>query len=645
MSPTESHQHPASSTSSHEDRVDAPAKERNWSNADVIRQVEFYFSDANLPTDAHLLAKCDGQQNLPVSIRSICGFPRMRKYRPYTEVVEALKFSTKLEVVDDKAIRRRDPLRLPLKVEPEKKEVARREALAQGGMTKGLLKPTGFEEYYTDPPITPETYEQERDIYDPEQYTFGDRIERAVQRYMARRTLHEDTARIFNGWMKFGGIEQRPRISGQLSKEDLEDLTAEDIAERMATHWCFEDISDGYKFIVDFEGVAMAFLSSYAPAYLSTDVESPAKIEKATNILRNFYNYLLTHDVAPDWKDFIYAARALCTRASIELTGIYHLRGMLRGPFNTACSILFGTDRDALAADEGTDWEDEFRFKPAYSDEVARVIIKTAIAAQGTEAQLAAVAKNRKLEFTVVDEKTIGLEVVSIIPPDPEVHDLYARHELSGTQLPPLGKVVLKPWLEPDFVEYDLPANLRTTDPSHPDYLPNETYTLWLEDDILQHFHVSPLTTHRPTQPPPRPAHGEESESESLPEPAYVGHTELVGTKLIATLKKLCVMKGPEAGALSNHVENDEAEEIWFLDSLKKLCPSFYTVLPNELMRGYKAPAPHRKLLEAFGLTVDQVDDNGVIRETPLGGGGDGGNASDNMDEVDSENDAAKAWD
>ncbi|KAL9088919.1 MAG: hypothetical protein Q9165_005976 [Trypethelium subeluteriae] len=645
MPPPENDQQPESSVLPHEDRTDVPAKERSWSNADVIRQVEFYFSDANLPTDSHLLGKCGGHENIPVSIRSICGFPRMRKYRPYTEVVEALKLSTKLEVIDGKFIRRRTPLTLPLKVEPKQKEVNRREALAQEGVTKGSFKPTGFEEYYTDPPITPETYEQEREIYDQEQNVFSDRIERAVQRYMARRTFREDTARIFNGWMKFGGIEQRPRISGQLSKDDMEDLTAEDIAERMATHWCFEDIGDEYKFIIDFEGVAMAFFSSYAPAYLSTDLESPPKIDKATNILRNFYNYLLTHDVAPDWKDSINAARALCTRACIELTGIYHLRGMLRGSFNTACSILFGSDRDKMDAGKAAEWGDDFRFKPAYLDEVARIIVKTAIAAQGTEAQFAAVEENKELEFTVVDEKTLGLEVVSIIPADPEVHDLYAHHELSGAQLLPLGKVVLKPWLEPDFVEYDLPASLKPTDPTHPRYLSDETYTLWLEDDILQHFHASPLTTHRPTQPPPRPSDAEESESPSPAEPAYVGHTEPVGTKLVATLKKLRLAKGSKAGTDSNHEGDDGIEGIWFLDSFEKLYPSFYTVLPNELMRGYKRPAPHRKLLEAFGLTYDQVDDDGVIREIALDDGVDGKDANKNMDEEDSDNDAVGAWD
>lgn len=236
-----------------------PAETKTWSDADAIRQVEYYFSDTNLPTDAYLLARCGGHQNLPVSIKRICGFSRMKSYKPVGQVVNALKNSKQLEVVDDKYIRRRQPLTLPLQVEPDENEVRRQELLSQDGVTKGMLKPTGFEDYYTDPPISPEVYAQEREIYDT-YLSFADRIERAVHRYVRRRKFHSDVRRIFNGWMKFGGIEERPRISGQLSKAEMEDMTADEIAEALAVHWCLDDVSDESKIAIDIEGVAMAFL-------------------------------------------------------------------------------------------------------------------------------------------------------------------------------------------------------------------------------------------------------------------------------------------------------------------------------------------------------------------------------------------------
>jgi hypothetical protein len=57
--------------------------------------------------DEHLWTLCGGYKNLPVSIGEILGWKRMRRYRPKLQVIEALKKSAFLEVVDGKRIRRR----------------------------------------------------------------------------------------------------------------------------------------------------------------------------------------------------------------------------------------------------------------------------------------------------------------------------------------------------------------------------------------------------------------------------------------------------------------------------------------------------------------------------------------------------------
>jgi hypothetical protein len=80
--------------------------------------VEHYFSDANLANDKYLLGKCGGRANIPVSIKSIHGFPKMRKYKPFTGVVAALKHSYILEVVEGKKVRRRVALRGPTVNDP-----------------------------------------------------------------------------------------------------------------------------------------------------------------------------------------------------------------------------------------------------------------------------------------------------------------------------------------------------------------------------------------------------------------------------------------------------------------------------------------------------------------------------------------------
>ena len=78
--------------------------------ADLRCQVEFYFSDSNLPMDKFLLEKVGGTSNLPVEIKLLHSFKRMRHFQPYEAVVAALKDSQVLEVTEDETVRRKVPL-------------------------------------------------------------------------------------------------------------------------------------------------------------------------------------------------------------------------------------------------------------------------------------------------------------------------------------------------------------------------------------------------------------------------------------------------------------------------------------------------------------------------------------------------------
>ncbi|KAI1469657.1 uncharacterized protein F4812DRAFT_297629 [Daldinia caldariorum] len=65
---------------------------------EIRKQVEFYFSDSNLPGDKFLWAQTDGSNNKPVPLSVICNFSRMRRFKPYSAVVEALKGSKHLVI-------------------------------------------------------------------------------------------------------------------------------------------------------------------------------------------------------------------------------------------------------------------------------------------------------------------------------------------------------------------------------------------------------------------------------------------------------------------------------------------------------------------------------------------------------------------
>ncbi|KAI9713022.1 MAG: hypothetical protein M1820_001007 [Bogoriella megaspora] len=535
---------------------------------EIRRQVEYYFSDANLPYDSHLLAKCGGQANEPVSIKSISGFPRMRRYKPFSQVVNALRLSNELEVVEGNCIRRRKPLTLPLQVKPEVAEVHKMELKSQG-LSKNMLKPTGFEDGATEAPITPEVYNQERELYDPN-FPFSDRIETAVQRFVARRKFHSDTNRIFNGWLKFGGINHGPRMfTGGFNRDDLEDMTADQIGEVKAMHYCLDDVDNASKWVVDFEGVAKAYFSDFAPTHQHGDVDSPEKIENATRILRNFYNYLLQHDVCLEHTAAIYAARRVCDIATTELTSIHHLtNSLLPGDFNRACSLLFGSDAQRLK-----EYDPQY-YKPSFPLSTARLIIKTGIAALGSAEMFAAAEKNKEFTwFKEVEEKTMGMEVISTQSPSPEVKELYTRPELSNALLRPLGMVTVRPWRGEDFVEYDLPEGLGRDDSAHPEFLEGGTLTLWMEEEILA------LLT-------------------------KAENNGGAGTKIMGTLKKIFI-----AG------EGGKDAEFWFLDEFEQVYASFYTVLPNDLLKHWRAPTVAPRMLKELGLEEGDVDDDGRLVE------------------------------
>ena len=243
-------------------------------------KVEFYFSEENLPTDSHLLQCCGGRENLPVSISRICGFKKMRSYKPRSLVIAALRKSPFLEVsADGKTIKRKIPLQGKCVLDPDfldDDEIAydprtRKPAMSPvptiphskaqhpPGTSKNMLKPTGFEKTYIEPPQTPQEAVEEEALYDPDK-PFVERIEIAIQRFKQKRRMHQMYALVFDKLMRFGGVESGPRMYQGLSKQEMADMDAEELARALATHNVPWDRSDGKQWIVDFVGVGKAFL-------------------------------------------------------------------------------------------------------------------------------------------------------------------------------------------------------------------------------------------------------------------------------------------------------------------------------------------------------------------------------------------------
>ncbi|KAJ5975902.1 hypothetical protein N7481_009609 [Penicillium waksmanii] len=109
---------------------------------EIRKQVEFYFSDSNLPMDKFLFSKVGGSENNSVPLELLHSFKRMRRFQPFDAIVEAMKTSETLDLVDDNtAVRRKVALPDDVKVHSDQyAKVFADEAMARSVYAKGFCR-------------------------------------------------------------------------------------------------------------------------------------------------------------------------------------------------------------------------------------------------------------------------------------------------------------------------------------------------------------------------------------------------------------------------------------------------------------------------------------------------------------------------
>ncbi|KAJ4379833.1 hypothetical protein N0V86_005017 [Didymella sp. IMI 355093] len=477
-------------------KATATAAQDDHPEGDAIRQqVEFYFSDQNLPTDLHLLQQCGGRENIPVSISRICGFKKMRTYKSRSLVVAALRKSAFLEVSDDgKTIKRKIPLKGQTLLD---EDFGKGEEVDSIAFDPRARKPAVYpvplhsQQKKVYPGVTPAEAEEEDRMYD-EDKPFVERIEIAVQRFKQKRRMHEMYAKVFNKLMRYGGVESGPRMYQGLSKTEMKEMDAEEMARAMAVHKVPWDREDEKQWAVDFVGVGSAFLSSWYPAHYGY---APGGIKTACQVLRSFYNYLRYHRVCPEYDEQLQAALEMCDIAERELVKVDAAGLALPGDFNTSASTLFdGAHAGLFAGDKS--WAQKAEIDGVTVNEMglreqeARIKFSTGVAALGTDEQQDLVgATNLK----ITKKESISLEVISINMPDHITREVYAtqtevvRHKLG--HLEPLGKLICKIWHADDCDEWDLPKG------KYPDGRPHKVdqggrLEFWVEECVLHECFV-----------------------------------------------------------------------------------------------------------------------------------------------------------
>ncbi|KAI4284062.1 MAG: hypothetical protein L6R38_001700 [Xanthoria sp. 2 TBL-2021] len=348
---------------------------------------------------------------------------------------------------------------------------------------RGLTAPTGFEEFYVDAPLTPAEHEVEKDLYDPE-IPFSQRIEVAIQRYCARRNMDSIRKDVFDKYLSLGGISAGPKqFSGGLDATAMSDMSAADIALMKATHFVDVDKHGGEKvFEIDFEGCAKAFFSSRVPQlYYLSSVNAVKDVQAKTNIVRNFLNYLLHHDVCPEYKSQIYVARAICDLTDQELPKTMKAQSYFPGDFQTACSEIFGGIFQGTYA-KNPDWAPDAESYAGMSPEVAHRTFKIGLAAQASD-EVTKRYRDQNAAHSLETLKVYNacLEVTELLRADEGVNRFYGKHP-AAKGLSSLGRLKAKSW-DPPFKPFkDLTPEERLAEGK---YTTMEAYEFFVEDYVL----------------------------------------------------------------------------------------------------------------------------------------------------------------
>jgi hypothetical protein len=184
--------------------------------------------------------------------------------------------------------------------------------------------------------------------------------------------------------------------------------------------------------------------------------DSEEEIKICTGTMKNFFTYLLHHNVCPEQTEDLEEARRTCDRCEKELwmtQQLIHNEGP--GHFNRACSMLFG-GYYFEAIDDPEAWKRIRWANPnIFTRDIARKVVKYGIAIAGDDRmtrKFKILVERDRIEATQIQDID-GFEVISVEQPSEEIYGYY--RELAPDLLP-VGKVKAKEFRDPARGPYDL---------------------------------------------------------------------------------------------------------------------------------------------------------------------------------------------
>ncbi|KAK0726342.1 Argonaute complex, subunit Arb1 [Apiosordaria backusii] len=384
-----------------------------------------------------------------------------------------------------------------------------------------------------------EAFDEKHLIYPPER-EFVERIEEAIQRYRGRRRLDSVRNQIFTQYLMLGGIDATVRQfqgAEKLPDDLLRESSKGELRDMVSDDVIQRGGEGGGRFYhpAHPEHWDVDF-TGVAAGFMSHKVFdlSGSEMEMvwiASDTIKNFLKYLLLHDVCPEYADDIKSAIKVCDTAFEEIGLIINALTLVPGAFNRSVAALYCEEEESSAISLLVDNKDIDR---DHAFNTVALIATLVLPTLGGHTA----ANIKALEVTNPVERTF--EVTSITLPTKEmrqkvalVSEHFRKSNPAATPIHPCGTMTGHPVIIQDG--WDITDKLI-------DEEAKEESSFILEEKILEHLKV--------------------------------------GMKLTMGVST-CTLPGGGSFKVIRYV--------------KGIKPTYYTFLPQDLMRYWKEPVPNER--------------------------------------------------
>lgn len=350
--------------------------------------------------------------------------------------------------------------------------------------------------------------------------------------------------------MFLGGIDANANSFTGQDPRELKDMTPAERREATARDAVYTSESAGERFYNgDRENWSVDFTGVVA-GFLSTGAvdltgREPEGMDMAIGMIENFLRYVIQHDVCPEYDTDVRGALKICSDAREEWPKVECLQALLPGRFNLAAVEACPVAEGVTMPRDETlgDWG-TYESLPAASGETGKMDAKQLfLTSVALMDEPDMFGQLCAMDHRVTAEFECTLEVVQIVHPEADIIKRFRSLALDGSNAK--MQAVGKVIFKPATIEDDF---------DHP---------------IVKH-----------------PASGEKQ------------MTLFFDEKILAQLKP-----GMKMTLTIRQLDNG----FRFVKNLVHIVPSFYTFLPQELMRHFKPPRPN----ERPGPSIHSLDADG----------------------------------